>query len=82
MNKAMLLLLHHAKVVGFAMLIIMLNTFLLGWCPHDLDMAYLPFATGIGVQVSTSDPVFIGQQMDSGLAPHLDECPAFWQKWT
>jgi len=82
MNKVMLLLLRHAKVVGFTVLVIMLNTFLLGWCPHNLDMAYLPFAAGIGVQVSTSDPVFMGQQMDGSLALHLDKHPAFRKKWT
>lgn len=28
-----------------------LDTMLLGWRPHDLDTAYLPFAHGVGIQV-------------------------------
>jgi lactate 2-monooxygenase len=50
---------HHAKVAGFTTLIVILDAFLLGWRTHDLDMAYLPFATGVGMQVDTSDPVFV-----------------------
>src|SRR5690606_27540538 len=33
----------------------------IGWRPHDLDRAYLPFSYGVGVQVGLSDPVFMGR---------------------
>ena len=35
---------------------------LLGWRPHDLDAAYLPFAHGVGIQIGTSDPAFMATQ--------------------
>ena len=50
MNEVMLSLLRRAKVAGFMVLVVMLDTF---------DTAYLPFAVGVGVQVGTSDPVFM-----------------------
>lgn len=37
-----------------------------GWRPHDVDTAYLPFLHGLGVQVGTSDPVFMARY---GLEP-------------
>lgn len=33
----------------------------LGWRPHDLAQAYLPFIHGFGSQVGFSDPVFMKQ---------------------
>ncbi|KAI6114488.1 FMN-dependent alpha-hydroxy acid dehydrogenase [Pisolithus sp. B1] len=44
---------------GSLLLVITLDTMLLGWRPHDLETAYLPFAYGVGIQVGTSDPVFM-----------------------
>ena len=70
-------LLRRAKAAGFTTLIVTLDTFIIGWRPHDLDTAYLPFAAGVGVQVGTSDPVFMGRQPNGGLAPRPDERPAF-----
>ena len=35
-----------------------LDTHVLGWRTHDLDLAYLPFARGAGIAQYTSDPVF------------------------
>lgn len=46
----------------------------LGWRPHDLDAAYIPFAHGTGIQVGTSDPVFMARH---GLAPVHGAHPAF-----
>src|SRR6266702_3896558 len=63
-----------AKAAGFTALVVTLDTFLLGRRPHDPDTAYLPFATGVGVQGGTSDPVFM-QRM--GVAVRPDERPAF-----
>lgn len=33
----------------------------IGWRPHDLPTAYIPFTHGIGVEVGRSDPVFMGR---------------------
>lgn len=78
-NEVTLSLLRRAKAAGFTALVVTLDTFLLGWRPHDLDTAYLPFAAGVGVQVGTSDPVFMQRQSNDGLAlaPRPDERPAF-----
>ena len=73
-NEVTLSILRRAKQSGFTALVITVDTFLLGWRPHDLDTTYLPFIAGVGVQVGTSDPVFM-QQM--GAAARPDERPAF-----
>ncbi|KAG0697637.1 FMN-dependent alpha-hydroxy acid dehydrogenase [Suillus ampliporus] len=52
-------LLNRAKAAGFTALVITLDTMLLGWRPHDLDTAYIPFFYGVGTQVGLSDPVFM-----------------------
>ena len=46
-------------VTLFTALVVVLDIFLLGWRPHDLDPTYFPFSAGIGLQVGTSDPVFM-----------------------
>ena len=53
-------LLGRAKAAGFTVLVVTLDTRLLGWRPHDLDAAFLPFLRGVGVQNYFSDPVFAG----------------------
>lgn len=76
-NEVTLSILRRAKESGFTALVVTLDTFLLGWRPHDLDTAYQPFLAGVGIQVGTSDPVFM-RRMDSrfgGARP--DERPAF-----
>ena len=75
-------ILRRIKAAGFTALVVTVDTFALGWRPHDLDTAYLPFVAGVGVQVGTSDPVFMRQMGDDdgtggGLAPRPDERPAF-----
>jgi isopentenyl diphosphate isomerase/L-lactate dehydrogenase-like FMN-dependent dehydrogenase len=50
--------LDRAKDAGFSALVVTLDTWLLGWRPHDLDNAYLPFLTGNGLATYFSDPVF------------------------
>jgi lactate 2-monooxygenase len=50
--------LHRAKAAGFTVLVLTLDTRLLGWRPRDLDNAFLPFIRGIGVQNYFSDPAF------------------------
>jgi isopentenyl diphosphate isomerase/L-lactate dehydrogenase-like FMN-dependent dehydrogenase len=73
-------ILRRAKAAGFTALVVTLDTFTLGWRPRDLDTAYLPFLAGVGVQVGTSDPVFMQRMRseDGGSLPaRPDERPAF-----
>lgn len=51
-------LLGRARAAGYAVLVVTLDTWQLGWRPHDLDAAYLPFLRGIGTAVPFSDPAF------------------------
>ncbi|KAF2447040.1 FMN-dependent alpha-hydroxy acid dehydrogenase [Karstenula rhodostoma CBS 690.94] len=51
-------LLSRAKSNGFKVLVVTLDTFMLGWRPRDLDESYLPFAYGQGCQNGFSDPAF------------------------
>jgi lactate 2-monooxygenase len=50
--------LSRAAAAGFSTLVVTLDTWLLGWRPHDLDQSYLPFIRGTGLAVYFSDPVF------------------------
>lgn len=34
---------------------------ILGWRPHDLEKAYVPFGHGLGIQIGASDPVFMAR---------------------
>jgi lactate 2-monooxygenase len=51
-------LLERAGAAGFSVLVVTLDTRLLGWRPHDLDAAFLPFLRGVGVQNYFTDPAF------------------------
>ena len=51
-------ILDRARAAGFTTLVVTLDTWLLGWRPHDLDQSYLPFIRGTGVAVYFSDPAF------------------------
>ena len=51
-------LLRRAKAAGFSTLVVTLDTWLLGWRPHDLDHAYLPFLTGEGLANYFDDEAF------------------------
>lgn len=53
--------LQRAKANNFSALIVTLDTTTIGWRPHDLETAMLPFAHGIGIQIGTSDPVFMAR---------------------
>jgi isopentenyl diphosphate isomerase/L-lactate dehydrogenase-like FMN-dependent dehydrogenase len=52
-------ILRRIKTNGFTALVVTLDTMILGWRPHDLETAYLPFLQGVGIQVGVSDPVFM-----------------------
>ncbi|KAJ7046444.1 oxidoreductase [Mycena alexandri] len=58
-HEVLLSLLSRAKANGFTALVVTLDTMLIGWRPHDLETSYIPFGHGVGVQVGTSDPVFM-----------------------
>lgn len=73
-NEVTLSLLNRAKANGFKALVVTLDTMTIGWRPHDLATAYMPFAHGVGIQVGTSDPVFMARH---GLEPVQGEHPAF-----
>lgn len=51
--------LSRAKAAGFSVLVLTLDTRLLGYRPRDLDNAFLPFLRGIGNQNYFSDPAFV-----------------------
>jgi isopentenyl diphosphate isomerase/L-lactate dehydrogenase-like FMN-dependent dehydrogenase len=52
-------LIARAETAGAEAIVITLDTHMLGWRPRDLDIAYLPFAHGMGIAQYTSDPVFL-----------------------
>ncbi|MEO3935350.1 alpha-hydroxy-acid oxidizing protein [Dermatophilaceae bacterium Soc4.6] len=51
-------LIGRAERMGADALVVTLDTTMLGWRPHDLDLGSLPFARGIGIAQYTSDPRF------------------------
>lgn len=46
----------------------------IGWRPHDLAEAYMPFGLGVGIEVGRSDPVFMAKH---GRQAVLDNIPEF-----
>ncbi|TFK40480.1 oxidoreductase [Crucibulum laeve] len=73
-NNVTLSLLSRAKASGFSALVVTLDTMSLGWRPHDIETAYIPFAHGVGIQIGKSDPVFMARY---GKQPVTDEHPEF-----
>jgi lactate 2-monooxygenase len=70
-------LLRRARAAGFTVLMVTLDTRLLGWRPHDLDAAFLPFLRGIGVQNYLSDPAFAAG-LPGPVAEHSDAAILRW----
>jgi lactate 2-monooxygenase len=66
-----------AKAAGFTALVVTLDTWMLGWRPHDLDNAYLPFLTGEGLATYFSDPVFCAPLAK----PPAEDLPAALMRW-
>ncbi|KAJ3518175.1 hypothetical protein NLJ89_g19 [Agrocybe chaxingu] len=60
-NEVTLSLLKRAKENNYKALVVTLDTMSLGWRPHDLETAYIPFGHGVGVQIGKSDPVFMAR---------------------
>jgi lactate 2-monooxygenase len=70
-------LLERAAAAGYTALVVTLDTWTLGWRPHDLDTAYLPFVRGVGTAIPFSDPAF-----RAGLdAPPEDDLMAAVAHW-
>lgn len=70
-------LLERARAAGFSALVVTLDTWMLGWRPHDLDSAYLPFLTGTGLANYFADPSFCAA-LDK--RPE-DDLPAALARW-
>jgi lactate 2-monooxygenase len=51
-------LVRRAEACGCEAIVVTLDTTLLGWRTHDLDLGYLPFLRGKGIAQYTSDPAF------------------------
>jgi isopentenyl diphosphate isomerase/L-lactate dehydrogenase-like FMN-dependent dehydrogenase len=51
-------LLSRAEQAGYQAVLLTVDAFLPGWKPRELQLAYLPYAQGIGIANYTSDPVF------------------------
>jgi lactate 2-monooxygenase len=51
-------LLGRARAADFAVLVVTLDTWTLGWRPQDLGRGYLPFLRGVGTAIPFSDPAF------------------------
>ncbi|MFJ1669672.1 MULTISPECIES: lactate 2-monooxygenase [Streptomyces] len=62
--------LDRARASGYSVLVVTLDTPLLGWRPRDLERAYLPFLHGVGTANYFSDPAF-----RAGLAKPVHEDP-------
>lgn len=60
-DEVTLSLLKRAKENGYSALIVTLDTMSIGWRPHDLDTAYLPFFHSYGCQNGFADPVFMAR---------------------
>jgi isopentenyl diphosphate isomerase/L-lactate dehydrogenase-like FMN-dependent dehydrogenase len=69
--------LDRARAAGFSVLVVTLDTWMLGWRPRDLDHAYLPFLSGEGLATYFSDPAFC-----AGLEKRPeDDLPAALMRW-
>jgi lactate 2-monooxygenase len=54
-------LLSRAEAAGYSAVAVTLDTWLIGWRPRDLALAYLPFLKAEGMANYLTDPVFRGQ---------------------
>jgi isopentenyl diphosphate isomerase/L-lactate dehydrogenase-like FMN-dependent dehydrogenase len=70
-------LLERAKRAWFSALVVTLDTWLLGWRPHDLDAAYLPFLTGAGLANYFTDDAFCAP-LDK---PPAEDLPTALMRW-
>ncbi|MGI9156936.1 MAG: alpha-hydroxy-acid oxidizing protein [Marmoricola sp.] len=64
-----------AEAIGSDALVVTLDTHVLGWRTHDLDLGYLPFARAEGIAQYTSDPVFRRLAERRAAAPRNETSP-------
>lgn len=64
-----------AERAGCQVLVVTLDTPMLGWRPRDLDLGFLPFARGQGIAQYTGDPVFM-DLVRQRVAAGTDEAPS------
>ncbi|KAI1319404.1 putative FMN dependent dehydrogenase [Xylariaceae sp. FL0255] len=59
-NDITISILKRAQTSGFSVLVVTLDTYILGWRPSDMDNGYNPFLRNdqIGVAIGLTDPVF------------------------
>ena len=69
-------ILRRAKESSLTALVVTLDTSLIGSRPHGLDITYLPFIAGVGVQVGSSDPATDGQPLRCGTPGRASSAPA------
>ena len=70
-------LLRRARAAGYRVLLVTLDTWLLGWRPRDLDNGYLPFLTGEGLANYFSDQAFCAPLA----RPPAEDVAAAVQRW-
>jgi lactate 2-monooxygenase len=68
-------LIARAEKAGAEAIVITLDTHMLGWRPRDLDVAYLPFAHGLGIAQYNADPVFRRLVAERIAAPDAGQTP-------
>jgi len=66
-----------AKAAGFSVLVLTLDTRLLGYRPRDLDRGYMPFLRGTGNQNYFSDPAFAAE-LPGPASEHQDAAISHW----
>ena len=88
-------LLRRAKAANYKVLVVTLDTYILGWRPADLNNGYNPFLKGdnLGTEIGLSDPVFrkkfednYGMSIEEDLAAASTEwartfCPGISHSW-
>ncbi|BCR90649.1 lactate 2-monooxygenase [Aspergillus chevalieri] len=76
-------LLRRAKAANYKVLVVTLDTYILGWRPSDLGNAYNPFLRkdNIGTEIGFSDPVFrrkFQEKHDKTIEEDMSKAAAEW----
>ncbi|KAJ7599927.1 oxidoreductase [Mycena floridula] len=74
-NEITLSVLRRAKANGYKALVVTLDTFAIGFRPHDLPKAYFPFGHGVGIEIGRSDPAFMAKHGRQPITDHHPEFP-------
>lgn len=76
-EEVCLSLLGRARAAGFRVLVVTLDTWMLGWRPNDLDRAYLPFLAGEGLANYFTDEAFCAPLAK----PPAEDLPSALMRW-